>query len=134
MRILLDTHIILWYITNDAKLPQNAKEWINSADNEIYYSLISLWEVAIKHLINPDRMPISDEEFAFYADNTGFSTLPLTKQHIQLLKTLHWQENAKEHHDPFDRILICQAKAESMIFLTHDSLIPGYDEPCIILV
>ncbi len=134
MKILLDTHIILWYFTNDAKLPKNAEDWINSADNEVYYSIVSLWEVAIKHHINPDRMPISDEEFSEYAEKTGFTCLALSKDHIALLKTLHRKNNTKDHHDPFDRMLICQAKAESMMLLTHDSLIPGYEEPCIVYI
>ena len=134
MKLLLDTHIILWYLNNDAKLSVKAKGWIDKEDNEIFNSIVSLWEVAIKHIISPDRMVTTEEILSEYAENTGFNLLPLKLQHVILLKTLHRQNDAKKHNDPFDRMLICQAKAENMMFLTHDSLIPGYDGPCVVYV
>ncbi len=66
MRILLDTHILLWALSNDAKLPEKARELIEDEGNEIYYSMISLWEVEIKHLAHPDMMPVSAEEISGY--------------------------------------------------------------------
>ena len=134
MKLLLDTHILLWYITDDMRLSSKAKNWINDETNEAYYSLVTLWEVAIKHQISSDRMPVSDDELANYADQCGIVCLPLTKQHISLLKSLTRAKEEKPHHDPFDRMLICQAKAEGMLLVTHDSLIPGYRESCIAFV
>ncbi len=58
MKILLDTHILLWTISNDTKLPEKAKKLIIKEENEIYYSIVSLWEVEIKRLAHPDAMPI----------------------------------------------------------------------------
>ena len=134
MKLLLDTHILLWYVTNDSKLSVQAKTWIDDLQNEVYYSLVSLWEVSIKHQISSSKMPVSDEELSVYAEQSGIRCLNLTKRHISLIKTLHRNENAKPHHDPFDRILICQAKAENMMFITHDSLIPDYGESCVVFV
>ena len=134
MKILLDTHIALWYASSDAKLPEKARELICDGAECVYYSIISLWEVAIKHNISSKRMPVSDTEFADYAENLGFVFQPMEREHIALLKTLHLAPGAQEHRDPFDRMLICQAKAEGMRLLTHDALLQGYNEPCVLLV
>ena len=134
MKLLLDTHVVLWYITEDERLSDEAKAWINNGENEVYYSLVSVWEVAIKHLAKRNKMPLTDEDFVSYAEETGMSFLALEKKHIAMLKTLTLQEAAKEHHDPFDRILISQAKSENMLLLTHDRLLKGYGEPCVITI
>ena len=134
MKLLLDTHIVLWYISDDSRLSEEAKAWINNGENEVYYSLVSVWEVAIKRQIGTRKMPLSDEEFVAYAEESNMNCLTLTKDHIAALKTLALKEAAKEHHDPFDRMLICQAKAENMLFMTHDQLLQGYGEPCVLLV
>ena len=133
MRLLLDTHILLWYLTDDAKLPKKAKAMIDDAE-QACYSIISLWEVAIKHSISVERMPVSDEELSVYADKTGFECLPLSKHHVAVLKTLRREPGTREHHDPFDRILLCQAKTENLMLLTHDALLQGYGEPCVLVV
>lgn len=64
MRILLDTHILLWALSNDRRLPGKARNLIENEENEIYYSIISLWEVEIKRLAHPDAMPVSAKELA----------------------------------------------------------------------
>ena len=134
MRLLLDTHIVLWYIADDPRLNDNAKTWISSGENAVYYSLVSLWEVAIKHQNNMRAMPLSDEEFAEYAERSGMRPLGLSREHIAALKTLRRDASVKEHHDPFDRMLICQAKVENMLFMTHDRILQGYGEACVLVV
>ena len=62
MKILLDTHILLWTISNDLKLPEKARKLIENEENEIYYSIVSLWEVELKRLAHPDAMPVSAEK------------------------------------------------------------------------
>ncbi|MGL6199624.1 MAG: PIN domain-containing protein [Lachnospiraceae bacterium] len=59
MKVLLDTHILLWAISDDARLTEKARKLIENEDNEIYYSIVSLWEVEIRHLLHPDAMPVS---------------------------------------------------------------------------
>ena len=134
MKVLLDTHIILWALIDSEKLPLKARELITDNSNEIYFSLASAWEVAIKHLNHPDRIPVSETEFLNYCKQAGYSQLIVSEKHILNLKTLHRPENAPKHNDPFDRILVAQAKSENMIFITHDSLIPYYNESCILSV
>ncbi len=76
MKILLDTHILLWAISNDVKLPEKARKLIENDENEIYYSIVSLWEVELKRLAHPDAMPVSAEELAEYCDQSGNADLP----------------------------------------------------------
>ena len=134
MMYLLDTHIVLWYITDSDRLPARIKAAINSLDNVICYSIVSVWEVAIKHQISLLRMPVSDEDFSRYADDSGMICLMLAKQHIAALKTLRRMPGAREHHDPFDRMLLAQAKTENMTLISHDRLLLGYGESCILTV
>ncbi len=131
MKALLDTHIILWTLAADPKLPVKAKEMILDKNNELFWSSASMWEVTIKHLSHPDRLKISGSKLAEACDMLGFYHLPITRIHVKMLENLKRPDNAPAHNDPFDKILIAQAKSENLVFVTHDSLIPYYQEPCI---
>ena len=132
MKILLDTHILLWALVWDDKLPDNVYKAINAPTNEIYYSVVSVWELTIKHVKNPKLMPISGEKLAVLCDQFGYWRLPLLNEHIYLLPGLHLGKGS--HNDPFDRMLICQAKAEEMTFITHDAVLSNYNEPCVTVI
>jgi PIN domain nuclease of toxin-antitoxin system len=132
MNILLDTHILLWTLTGDQRLPQQAIDIISDMNNKIYYSIASVWEVEIKNGIG--KMPISGEMLVDYCKQSGFSLLGIKEQHIFRLKTLNRDINAPKHNDPFDRIMLAQAKTENFKFITHDMLIEQYNEPCVIKV
>ena len=134
MKILLDTHILLWTLSNDIHLSDKARKLIVDMENEIYYSLISLWEIEIQHLIHPDAMPVSAEEVAAYCEQSGFRKISIKEKHIFAMAGLKRRKGAPPHKDPFDRMLICQGSTENMLFITHDSLIPDYHEPCILSV
>lgn len=134
LRILLDTHIALWAITDDERLSETARRLLLSAENEIYYSTASVWEVQIKHSLHPENMPITGRQFSDFCQRSGYIMLTIRDNHVFALETLSRPKVAPKHKDPFDRILISQAKAEEMMFLTHDSLIPYYNEPFIISV
>lgn len=134
MRILLDTHIALWAVADTEKLTRKVIMLLESTDNEVFYSAASVWEVAIKHKIKPEQMPISENEFVSLCEHTGFSWLPIKNEHIYLIKTLTRPKDAPKHQDSFDRMLIAQAKQEGLILLTHDSLIPYYEENCIMSI
>ena len=103
-------------------------------ENFAGHTYSSLWEVEIKHLAHPDAMPISAKEIAEYCGQSEFQVLPIKEKHIFAMENLKREKDALPHKDPFDRMLVCQASTENMIFVTHDSLIPGYDEPCILAV
>lgn len=134
MRMLIDTHIAVWAVLNDPKLSQKAKDMILDEGNEVFYSTASVWEITIKHMLHPDKIRMSGSLFEKGCEDNGYIVLPVFNQHVSALETLKRPENAPKHNDPFDRILIAQAKAENLMFLTHDSLIPYYEENFIISV
>ena len=131
MNILLDTHVVLWALTNDPGLSQRAKDLISDPDNEIFYSIISMWEVQIKHMLHPEQFTLCGKDFNDYCLRSGYSLLSLKPDHITGLAGLKTINDEPVHKDPFDRIMICQAISENMIFLTHDSLLKQYEEPCV---
>ena len=134
MNILLDTHILIWALNEDPRLPDRAKEMILDEGNAIYYSTVSIWEVAIKHAIHPEDVEFTGKELAGFCQEAGFLSVEMRDRHVFALETITRVEGAPPHHDPFDRMLIAQAKAENMSFLTHDSMLPYYNENCIIPV
>lgn len=134
MDILLDTHIVLWTLSDDPALSIKAKELIGDEQNNIFYSIISLWEIEIKHIIHPDKLKLSAKDVEKYCEDSGFSLLELKPSSVALLSVLKRPDNVPPHKDPFDKMLICQSKAENMKFLTHDKLIADYNLPNIILV
>lgn len=134
MKILIDTHIAIWAVLNDPKLPKQAKDIILDERNEIFYSTASIWEITIKHMLHPDKIRLNGKLLERGCESNGYIGLPVFNEHVFALETLKLSEGAPRHNDPFDRILVAQAKAENLMFLTHDSLIPYYDEPFILAV
>ena len=130
--ILLDTHIILWMFEGNEKLSQKARTIISDNIDSIYYSIASMWEVQIKYGIK--KMPISGREFMHYCEQSGYHKLPIDDMHIIELGNLQREEGAIPHNDPFDRILLSQAKAEGFSFVTHDPLFRAYNENCVVEV
>ena len=134
MNVLLDTHILLWALSNDRRLPERAKRLIEDAENDIFYSIASLWEIEIKHLAHPDAMSVSSKEILKRDAQSGFQKIGIKEKHIYAMADLKREKDPPPHKDPFDRMLICQAVKENMIFVTHDSLIGGYSVSCIMTV
>lgn len=126
MKILLDTHILVWYFEDNAKLSQKARNLIENDYNEIYYSLISVLEIEIKHTAHPDRLSLDGEKFISYCQKLGFIQAPLGVEHVLEIKNLIRKENTPPHRDPFDRLMLCQAIVEDMKFMTHDKRIAEY--------
>ena len=134
MKYLLDSHILIWALTSDEKMSEETYKIIDDPSNEIFYSTASVWEIEIKHAKRPEQMPISGSQLISYCDSSFFYPLPIKNFHVLALRSLSRCESAPAHHDPFDRIILAQAKAEQMTFITHDGLLRYYDEPCIKLV
>lgn len=134
MRYLLDTHILIWSIMADDQLSKEAYRIINDTENSIFYSVVSIWEVMIKQMKSPTRIPFSGVELAEYCKKAGFIHLSMIQEHAFLLSSLKRDEQAPSHNDPFDRIFIAQAKAENLLFLTHDKTLKYYNESCVKLV
>ena len=134
MNLLLDSHVLIWALTEDERLSEKARQLILDPDNVIYYSTASIWEISIKHANHPDEIQFSGKELSVFCREAGFLQLEIRDKHVYALETLNRPEDAQPHKDPFDRILLAQAKAENMSFLTHDALIPDYNEKCVIQV
>ena len=124
VRVLLDTHIALWAIVDDARLSANARRTIGDPANEILVSAASIWEIAIKRALArgaPSDMPISAVQALGYFRQAGYSLLNITAEHAAAVESL-----PPRHSDPFDRILIAQALTEPLHLLTHDRIVAGY--------
>lgn len=134
MNLLLDTHILIWALNEDPRLPEKAKEMILDKDNAVYYSSVSIWEIATKHASHPDNVEFTGKELSQFCEEAGFLPVEMRNKHVFALETINRADGAPSHHDPFDRMLVAQAKAENMSFITHDPLIPYYEEKCIIPV
>lgn len=128
MKLLLDTHILIWMLMNAPELTIKARSLVENHDNRLYYSTISVWEVAIKHRLHPQKIPCSGMKFISLCEASDMVPLSLRNEHIVTFERLHRQKSAPSHKDPFDQILISQAIAESMVFLTHDKTLKYYDE------
>ena len=134
MNVLLDTHIAIWALNDDPQLSSRARDIILDPDNNIYYSVLSVWEVMLKHSRRPKEIPFDEHDFSISCNDAGFHPLNLMEKHVLAVKLLSRSIDAKAHNDPFDRLLIAQAKAERFSLLTHDELLKGYNEKCVILV
>ena len=133
MKYLLDTHIALWMLSEDERLPK-AVYGIAAEEAELFLSAASLWEVVIKHQKAPSLMPVSGEELISYCRQADIRLLPILPHHVLEVAGLRRDEAAPPHHDPFDRLLIAQAKSENMLLITHDSLFEAYHEPSVWVV
>jgi PIN domain nuclease of toxin-antitoxin system len=131
LRLLLDTHIALWAVTDSPKLSARARDLIGAPDNIPFVSAASVWEIAIKHTL-PKRvagwMPISGQQASAYFEQSGYSLLAITAAHAAAVETL-----PLIHADPFDRLLIAQAREEPLRLLTHDARLSAYG-PDILIV
>lgn len=119
MKLLLDTHILLWWLTQDRKLSQTETKIITDPDNLVFVSAATAWEIAVKKMIGKLEAP--DDLPAALAANS-FLELPITIEHSQKLYQL-----PLHHHDPFDRIMISQAMSEGLTLMTRDIKIALYD-------
>ena len=129
MKYLLDTHIFIWILTNDEQLKDTVRKIIYNPQNEIYYSPLSIYEIELKRVKHPDKMPVTGAEIVKFCQESGFKILPPSDLHALTVEKLKRRENTPPHNDPFDKMMLCQAIAENMFFMTHDSRIAEYDTP-----
>lgn len=118
MRVLLDTHALLWWLAGDKSLSRRARLVIADEDNEIFVSAASAWEVSTKHRVGklPGAGPLV-VDFAREVRQQGFSELPITLDHGQVAGAL-----PGVHRDPFDRMLVAQAREEKMALVSNDAV------------
>ena len=131
MRLLLDTHIALWAVVDDPKLPAKAVELIADPANEVFVSVASLWEIAIKHALargGPNDMPVSAQEALGYFQGAGYMLLDIQSTHVVAIEGLPML-----HADPFDRILVAQALSVPLRLLTRDARTARYSDTVIMV-
>lgn len=122
MRILLDTHALLWWLSGDASLSARARAAIADEGNEVHVSAASAWEVTTKHRLGklPGAGPLA-VDFAREVTAQRFIPMPITLQHGQSAGALQGQ-----HRDPFDRMLIAQAREERMALISNEVAFDAY--------
>ena len=123
MRLLLDTQIFLWFLENERKIPETARAAIHDTGNAVFVSAAALWEIAIKASIGRLRMSAEDvRRLPELIDASGFDELPILGRHAVGVQALPWH-----HRDPFDRLMIAQARAENLRIVSVDSILRSYD-------
>ena len=128
MRYLLDTHIIMWALVDHPKLPKRFRDLILDPENQIYYSCVSPWEAEIKHLKKPESFFVSGKQLASLCDQVGFLKIPIENRHIDEIHNIVAIDASIRHEDPFDKMLLAQARSENMILLTHDKRFRNYND------
>lgn len=125
MRLLLDTHALLWWLAGDAQLPVRARRAIADDRNEVLVSAASAWEVATKHRLGklPGAGPLA-VDFAREVQSRGFTPLAITPEQAQSAGAL-----PGPHRDPFDRMLIAQARDERLAVVSNDTVFDDYAVP-----
>ena len=120
--MLLDTHIFLWWLFDDARLPGNIREYIQDVDNKVYVSAASAWEIATKFRLGklPEASSVA-KKVPYWVERAGFQALSVTMEHAQLAGS--W---SIAHRDPFDRMLAAQAKLEKIPLASTDSAMQNF--------
>jgi len=122
MRLLLDTHIFLWYITGDPRLPPTVLPLIRDPANEVYLSVVSVWEVMVKYQLGRLPLPQSPETYVpQQREHHQIESLPLDEGSVTNLAKLR-----ALHKDPFDRMLICQALQHGLAIASVDNAVRAY--------
>lgn len=124
MKLLLDTHLLLWAAGEPDKLSARAKALLEDQDNVLLFSAASLWEITIKAGLGRADFQIDPHLLRRGLIENGYQELPITSQHALMVGQL-----PDMHRDPFDRILVAQATVEGLLLLTHDSLVQAYPGP-----
>jgi PIN domain nuclease of toxin-antitoxin system len=124
MKLLLDTHLLLWANVRPELLSSAARERIDHPSNEIVFSVVSIWEIAIKHSKGRAEFQTDPKRFCEALLRIGSQELPILGHHAVVIAKLPWI-----HKDPFDRMLIAQAMAEGISLLTADATIARYPGP-----
>ena len=129
MRLLLDTHILIWLMGSSRKLSFAAQRLIVNPRNEIFFSAASIFEIGTKRASGHRRAPdVAADRVLGLAERAGYLSLPITAAHAVAVETI-----ASFHSDPFDRLLLAQAQVEDLRLVTHDEVLASYDPRAILI-
>ena len=124
MKLMLDTHLLLWAASNSSRLSSEAIALLKDKDNELFFSAASLWEVAIKQTLGREDFTVDARLLRRGLLDNGYCELPIASEHAVAIDTL-----PDLHKDPFDRILVAQAAVEGITLLTSDAIVGKYPGP-----
>jgi PIN domain nuclease of toxin-antitoxin system len=124
MKLLLDTHLLLWAARKPNRLPATARKLIDNPANELLFSAASVWEVAIKRGLGRSDFQADPRLLRRGLLDNGYTELPILSDHVVAMESL-----PPIHKDPFDRLLVAQATVEGITFLTADSIVAEYPGP-----
>jgi PIN domain nuclease of toxin-antitoxin system len=124
VKLLLDTHLLLWSAGKPERLSTEARALIEALDNELFFSSASLWEVVIKRGLSRDDFKVDARLLRRGLLDNGYSELPIGSEHVVAIDNL-----PAIHKDPFDRILVAQAQVEGITLLTADPTLAKYPGP-----
>jgi PIN domain nuclease of toxin-antitoxin system len=124
VKLLLDTHLLLWAAGEPKRLSRKARTLIGNPENELLFSAASLWEVAIKRGLGRSDFQVDTRLLRRGLLDNGYSELPIVSDHVVATESL-----PPIHKDPFDRVLVAQATVEGITLLTIDSLVAQYPGP-----
>jgi PIN domain nuclease of toxin-antitoxin system len=124
VKLLLDTHLLLWAAGQPDRLSKAARDLIDSPENELFFSSASLWEVVIKRGLGRDDFKVDARLLRRGLLDNGYSELPIASEHVVAIESL-----PPIHKDPFDRVLVAQAQVEGITLLTADPRLAQYPGP-----
>lgn len=124
MKLLLDTHLLIWSMSTSKRLSPKTRALIDNPDNQLFFSAASIWELAIKQGLGKENFSINARIMRRGLLDNGYSELPISSDHAVAIDTL-----PPIHKDPFDRLLIAQATVEGITLLTVDPIVARYPGP-----
>lgn len=128
MRLLLDTHTLIWALGFSGDLPQSVRRLLTDPRNQVYASAVNIFEVASKRVVTRRSSPeVASERLLRATEAAGYPLLPVTPEHAVAVEGL-----ATFHGDPFDRLLLAQAQVEGLQLVTHDERLAQYDSRTIL--
>lgn len=122
MNLLIDSHAAIWATSNPARLNPAAADALADPANDIWFSLATTWELSVKYALG--RLPFAPRALHDACLATGFTLLPIALDHVLGVAALD-----QHHRDPFDRLLIAQARIEGLVIVTHDDAFRPYGVP-----
>jgi len=124
VKLLLDTHLLIWAAESAARVPRRARSLMSAPGNELLFSVASLWEIAIKSKLNRRDFQVDPHVLRRGLIDNGYQELPIFSEHAVAIDAL-----PLIHKDPFDRLLVAQATVEGITLLTDDATVARYPGP-----
>lgn len=130
MKILLDTHVWLWWLAGSSRIRSSTRELLDNENNHVYLSIASAWEITIKYALGKIALPVPPSEYI----KPRLAAQKIQTLDISLEHACYVEKLPHHHNDPFDRILIAQTLLENMVFVTADVAIVAYNLPSLELL